>query len=74
MVCIPFDEKMGVWKCVFLGLLSVATLKQWGLDEGDIAEVTFAYLNITSANFRWILTAIGQVIIPINKNINTTSY
>ena len=58
----------------FLGLLSVATLKQWGLDEGDIAEVTFAYLNITSANFRWILTAIGQVIIPINKNINTTSY
>ena len=33
-------------------LLSVTTLEQWGLDKWDIAEVTFVYLNITSANFQ----------------------
>ena len=42
-LCIPFDaNKMGVGKSLF-GLLSVTTLEQWGLDEWDIAQVTFAY-------------------------------
>ena len=36
----------------FLGLLSVTTLEQWGLDEWEIDEVTFVYMNITPANFQ----------------------
>ena len=39
-------------KSHFFKLLSVTTLEQWGLDKWDIAEVTFAYLNIISANFQ----------------------
>ena len=35
----------------FFLLLSITPLEQWGLDQWDIAEVTFTYLNITSANY-----------------------
>ena len=52
-LCILFDEnKMAMRKSFFLLLLSVNTLEQWGVDEWDIAEVTFPYLNTTSANFQ----------------------
>ena len=58
----------------FFGLLSVTTLEQWGLDEWDIAEVTFAYLNITSANFQQDPYSHFEVYHGyINKYINTTS-
>ena len=36
----------------FFGLLLVTPLEQWGSEKWYIAEVTFAYLNITSANFQ----------------------
>ena len=37
---------------LFFGLLTVTTLEKWGLDEWDIAKVTFSYLNIISAPFQ----------------------
>ena len=43
-LCIPFDKnKMADVEVpfFFFWLLSFATLEQWGLDEGDIAKVTF---------------------------------
>ena len=53
-LCIPFDgNKMADVEEPFLGLLSVTTLEQWGLDKRDITKVTFTYLNIKSANFQW---------------------
>ena len=52
-LCIPFDRnKMADEEEPSFELLSVTTLEQWGLDEWDIAKVTFAYLNIISANFQ----------------------
>ena len=36
----------------YFGFLSVTTLKQWGVDKWDIAEVTLDYLNIISTNFQ----------------------
>ena len=53
----------------FFGDFSVTTLEQWGLDEGDIAEVTFSYLNIISAIFQQYI----YIYIYIYENINTTS-
>ena len=51
-LCIPFDEnKMVDVEVPFLGSIQLLHLDS-GLDEGDIAEVTFVYLNITSANFQ----------------------
>ena len=35
----------------FFGLHLFTPLEQWGVDKRDRAHVTFAYLNITSANF-----------------------
>ena len=53
------------------GLLLVTPLEQWVVNKWDIAEVTFAYLNIISANFQPNPLAIWQVI--IHKYIHTTS-
>ena len=74
-LCIPFDvNKMAGWGRAFFGLLSVTTLEQWGLDEWDIAEVTFAYQNITSANFQQDPYSHFEFYHGhINKYINTTS-
>ena len=46
------EIKWWMWKSFFFGLLSVITLEQWGVDERDIAEVTFAYLYTLSVNFQ----------------------
>ena len=76
---IPFDKnKMADVEVPFFGLLSVSTLEQWGLDErniaGDIAKVTFAYLNITSDNFQKDpYSHLAGYRAYINKYINTTS-
>ena len=43
---------MGDVEEAFFGLLSVTPFEQWGVDKWDMAEVTFAYLNIISANFQ----------------------
>ena len=52
-LCIPLDgNEMVEGEEPFFWLLSVTTLEQWGLDKWDIAEVTFTYLNIISANFQ----------------------
>ena len=59
------EIKWHLGRAFFFLLLSVNTLEQWSVDEWDIAEVTFAYLNITSANFNRILTAILQVMVHI---------
>ena len=49
---IPFDEnKMANVEEPFLGLLLVTPLEQWGVEKWDIAQVTFSYLNVISANF-----------------------
>ena len=49
-LCIPFDgNKMSDVKEPFLGFFP---LEQWGVEKWDIADVTFAYLNITSAIFQ----------------------
>ena len=51
-LCIPLDgNKMAIRKSLFWASYST-TLEQWGLDKWDTAEVTFAYLNIISANFK----------------------
>ena len=76
-LCIPFDENKMVDVEVPFGLLSVATLEQWGLDKGDIAEVTFTYLNTISANFQqdpYSCFAGYLTHTHIYKYINTTSY
>ena len=52
-LCILFDEnKMADMEEPFLRLLLVTPLEQWGVDKWDIAQVTFACLNIISANFQ----------------------
>ena len=53
-LCIPFDvNKMVDGEEPFLGLLSVTTLEQWGLDEWDgTYKVTLTYQNITFTNFQ----------------------
>ena len=56
------------------GLLLITTLEQWGLDESDIAEVTFAYQNFASANFQQDpYSHLAAYCIHINKYINTTN-
>ena len=58
----------------FLWLLSVTTLEQWGVDKRGIAEVSFAYLNIISANFQLDPHShLAGYHTHINKYINTTS-
>ena len=73
-LCIPFDvNKMGDEEEPFFFILSVTTLEQWGLDEWDIARL----LSLTRIShlpiFNRILRAIRQVMVYINKYINTTS-
>ena len=62
----------------FFGLLLVPPLEQWGVDKWDIAEVTFAYLNIISANFQLnhyshLVGYPTYIYIRIYKYINITS-
>ena len=55
-------------------LLSITTLEQWSLDEWDIDEVTFPYLNTTSANFQQDpYSHLEDYRRHGNKYINTTS-
>ena len=35
----------------FLGLLLDTLPEQWGVNKWDIAQITFSYLNMISANF-----------------------
>ena len=74
-LCIPFDvNKMVDEEEPFFGLLSVTTLEQWGLDESDIAEVTFAYQNFIFANFQPDpYSHLAAYRLHLNKYINTTS-
>ena len=40
-LCIPLDgNQMSDMEVPFFGLLSVTTLEQWGLDVGNIVDIT----------------------------------